>query len=144
MKRISFLKKMQLFLYFKRILKENKVQLEQNLNIRIDDAYRLYTVLNVPEELIGEAFSIKKSDIDKISESYIREYTMSVAKFLNTIGLSELFQSYEVKKVDKLSYLVVIGFSLFKTNKFYDKIYYRVIPIITLFMIIIISYFLLK
>lgn len=142
MKRISFFKKIQLFLYYKRILKENKVQLEQNLNIRIDDAYRLYTVLNVPEELIGEAFSIKKSDIDKISESYIREYTMVVSKFLNSIGLSELFQSYEVKKVDKLSYLVVIGFSLFKSNKFYDNLYYRVIPISLL--MIIISYFLLK
>lgn len=142
MKRISFFKKIQLFLYYKRILKENKVQLEQNLNIRIDEAYRLYTVLNVPEELIGEAFSIKKSDIDKISESYIREYTMVVSKFLNSIGLSELFQSYEVKKVDKLSYLVVIGFSLFKSNKFYDNLYYRVIPISLL--MIIISYFLLK
>ena len=142
MKQISFFKKIKLFLYYRRILKQNKVQLEQNLNIRIDEAYRLYTVLNVPEELIGEAFSIKKSDIDKISESYIREYTMVVSKFLNSIGLSELFQSYEVKKVDKLSYLVVIGFSLFKTNKFYDNLYYRFIPISLI--LIIVSYFLFK
>jgi len=142
MRRISFFKKIQLFLYYRRIVKQNQVLLEQDLNIRIDDAYRLYTVLNVPEELIGEAFSIKKSDIDKISESYIREYTMVVAKFLNSIGLSELFQSYEVKKVDKLSYLVVIGFSLFKTNKFYDNLYYRFIPISLL--LIIVSYFLFK
>lgn len=142
MRRISFLKKIQLFLYYRRIVKQNQVLLERDLNIRIDDAYRLYTVLNVPEELIGEAFSIKKSDIDKISESYIREYTMVVAKFLNSIGLSELFQSYEVKKVDKLSYLVVIGFSLFKTNKFYDNLYYRFIPISLL--LIIVSYFLFK
>jgi hypothetical protein len=142
MKRISFLKRIQLFLYYRRIVKQNKVQLEQNLNIRIDEAYRLYTVLNVPEELIGEAFSIKKSDIDKISESYIREYTMVVSKLLNSIGLSELFQSYEVKKVDKLSYLVVIGFSLFKTNKFYDNLYYRFIPISLI--LIIVSYFLFK
>ena len=142
MRRISFFKKIQLFLYYRKIVKQNKVQLEQNLNIRIDEAYRLYTVLNVPEELIGEAFSIKKSDTDKISEGYIREYTMVVAKFLNSIGLSELFQSYEVKKVDKLSYLVVIGFSLFKTNKFYDNLYYRFIPISLL--LIIVSYFLFK
>jgi len=142
MRRISFLKKIQLFLYYRRIVKQNQALLERDLNIRIDEAYRLYTVLNVPEELIGEAFSIKKSDIDKISESYIREYTMVVAKFLNSIGLSELFRSYEVKKVDKLSYLVVIGFSLFKTNKFYDNLYYRFIPISLL--LIIVSYFLFK
>ena len=128
MKQISFFKKIQLFLYYRRIVKQNKVQLEQNLNIRIDEAYRLYTVLNVPEELIGEAFSIKKSDIDKISENFTREFTIEVSKFLDTKGLKELYEIYEIRKVDKYSYLIVIGYSLFKSNKYYDRLYYRVIP----------------
>jgi len=44
-------------------------------------------------------------------------------------GLGELFSFYEVKKVDKYSYLVVIGFSLFRSNEYYDKLYWRVYPI---------------
>jgi len=141
MANISFLKKLTLFSLYKKTLKLNKVRLERELNVRIDSAYRLYTVLNIPEELYGE-FTLKKSDIDKISENYIREYTFEVSKFLKSIGLSELFESYEVKKVDKYSYLIVIGFSLFRSNVFYNNLYYKFLPILV--AVSIVTYFLLK
>jgi hypothetical protein len=128
MNKISFFKKLKLFLNYKRIVKQNKIELERSLNIRVDNAQRLYTVLNVPEELIGEAYSLKKADIDRISETYIREYVFEVSKLLNTKGLMELFRTYEIKKVDKYSYLIVIGFSLIETPKLYNNLYYKVIP----------------
>lgn len=128
MNKASFFKKLQLFLNYKRIVKQNKLELERSLNIRVDNAQRLYTVLNVPEELIGEAYSLKKSDIDRISETYIREYVFEVSKLLNSKGLMELFRTYEIKKVDKYSYLIVIGFSLLETPKLYNNLYYKVIP----------------
>lgn len=141
MANVSFFRKLKLFSYYKKIVKNNKIKLERELNIRIDSAYRLYTVLNIPEELYGE-FTLKKSDIDKISESYIREYMFEVSKSLREIGLSELFESYEIKKVDKYSYLLVIGFSLFRTNVFYNNLYYKFLPI--LLTLSIVTYFLLK
>ena len=141
MANISFFKKLRLFSFYKKIIKKNKVRLERELNIRIDSAYRLYTVLNIPEELYGE-FTLKKSDIDKISENYIREYIFEVSKFLRSIGLNELFESYEVKKVDKYSYLLVIGFSLFRSNVFYNNLYYKFLPILGVASII--AYFFLK
>lgn len=141
MANISFLKKLSLFSFYKKTLKLNKVRLERELNIRFDSAYRLYTVLNIPEELYGE-FTLKKSDIDKISENYIREYTFEVSKFLKSIGLNELFESYEIRKVDKYSYLIVIGFSLFRSNVFYNNLYYKFLPILTI--VSILTYFLLK
>lgn len=142
MNKISFFKKLKLFVNYKRIVKQNKIELERSLNIRVDNAERLYTVLNVPEELIGEAYSLKKSDIDRISETYIREYSGEVARFLNSKGLVELFRSYEIKKVDKYSYLIVIGFSLLETPKLYNNLYYKFIPAVVILSII--SYFLLK
>jgi hypothetical protein len=141
MANISFFKKLTLFSLYKKTLKVNKVRLERELNVRIDSAYRLYTVLNIPEELYGE-FTLKKSDIDKISENYIREYSFEVSKFLKSIGLSELFESYEIKKVDKYSYLIVIGFSLFRSNVFYNNLYYKFLPILAVLSII--TYFLIK
>ena len=96
----------------------------------------MYTVLNIPEEIIGESFSLKKSDIDRISESYIKEYNTELNRFLNMKGLGELFGIYEVKKVDKYSYLLVIGYSLFKSNEYYNKLYWRVYPIIGIVSII--------
>ena len=141
MANISFFKKLRLFSFYKKTLKKNKIRLERELNIRIDSAYRLYTVLNIPEELYGE-FTLKKSDIDKISESYIKEYMFEVAKSLREMGLNELFESYEVKKVDKYSYLLVVGFSLFRSNVFYNNLYYKFLPILTLLSII--TYFFIK
>ena len=100
-KKLGFIKKIRLFSSYKKSVKSIKNILDQNFNIRIDSAYRMYTVLNVPEEIIGEAFSIKKTDIDRISENYIKEYSSELSKFLNKNGLSELFEFYEIKKVDK-------------------------------------------
>jgi hypothetical protein len=142
MNKLSFFKKLKLFLNYKKIVKQNKLELERSLNIRVDNAQRLYTVLNVPEELIGEAYSLKKSDIDRISETYIREYIFEVSKLLNTKGLMELFRTYEIKKVDKYSYLIVIGFSLIETPKLYNNLYYKVIP--SVLFLSTITYFLFR
>jgi hypothetical protein len=141
MRQISILKKLRLFSTFKKTINLNKIELEQTLNIRVDDAFRLYTVLNIPEEFIGEAYDLKKSDIDRISEGYIREYTSKLSGFLNQKVLSELYTFYESKKVDKHSYLIVVGFSMFKTDKYYNNLYYKVIPSVVVLSIISILLF---
>lgn len=128
-KNIGFIKKMRLFSSYKKSLKSVERQLVQNFGIRIDSAQRMYTVLNIPEELIGEAFSMKKSDIERVSENYVKEYIAELNRFLSQNGMSELLEVYEIKKVDKYSFLVVVGFSLFKSNEFYNKLYFRYIPI---------------
>lgn len=133
---IFFLKKLNLFSFYKKILKENRNEIEQSFGLRIDKAQRMYTVLNIPEEIIGDAFSLKKSDIDRISENYIKEYTSEITRFLTSKGLGELLSFYEVKKVDKYSYLVVLGYSLFRSNEYYDKLYWRVYPVIGILTLI--------
>jgi len=136
-KKISIFKKIGIFRTFNKIVKENKTELEQKFNIRIDNAKRLYTVLNIPEEIIGEPYNLRRSDIDKIAENFIREYSGELGKFLDSKGLQELYEYYKIEKVDKYSYLIVVGFSLFKSNKFYNNIYYKLIPAVTIIGIIL-------
>jgi hypothetical protein len=136
MAKISFFKKIKLFREYRKALLSSKSDLEVRYGLRVDKAYRVYNVLNVPEELIGEAYSVKKSDIDRISENYIKEYLSEISKVLNSKGLYELYSIYEVKKVDKYSYLVVFGFSLFKSNEYYDRLYFRILPAIGISAII--------
>lgn len=128
MKDVSLFKKIKLFNNYKKVISKNRNELSSKFGLRVDNAYRLYTVLNIPEDLIGEAYSLKKSDIDKISENYIREYSSELSKFLNSKNLKELYDYYQVDKVGKYNYLLVFGFSLFRSNKFYNDIYYKVIP----------------
>jgi hypothetical protein len=137
MKRISLFKKISVFREYKKSLKSIKTELEQTFGARIDNAWRIYNVINIPNEVIGEPYNLRKADIDKIAESSVKEYTTELSKFLNTKGLQELYDFYEVKKVDKYSYLVVIGFSLFKSNEYYDIIRYRILPTISVISLIL-------
>lgn len=132
----NFWKKYKLFKLFKKTIKQNAEELEKKFNIRIDNAYRLYTVLNIPEEIIGESYSLKKSDIDKISENFIKQFGNELAIDLNSKGLTELYKYYEIKKVDKYSYLLVFGFSLFRSDKYYNILYWRVLPAISILAIV--------
>jgi hypothetical protein len=134
---MNFFKKLGLFFNYRKALKEGKSVLKDKFNIRVDGAQRMYTVINVPEELIGDAYSLKASDINRISENYIKSYSEELSKFLNAKGINELYEIYEVKKVGKYSYLLVIGFRLFKSHFFYNTIYYGVIPSLVVILSII-------
>jgi hypothetical protein len=128
MKKISIFKKLKLFYEYRKIIKKNEEELEKKFFVRKDKADRLYTVLNIPQEIIGEAYSLKKSDIDRISENFIKSYYKDLGANLEKMGLSELFTTYKVEKVGKYSYLLVVGFSLFRSNKYYNTLYYVIYP----------------
>ena len=139
--KISLYKKIKIFREFKKILILNKTEIEQVFGARIDNAYRIYNVLNIPAEMVGEPYNLRSSDIDKISEKSIREYSIRISEYLDSKGLKEMYDFYEIKKVDKYSYLVVLGFSLpndpFRSNRYYDNIKYRLIPSISIISIIL-------
>lgn len=136
MKNVSIFKKIKLIRFFNKTIKSNQGEILTKFNLRIDRAGRIYTVLNVPEELIGEAYSLKKQDIDRISENYIKAYGEELARYLNSKGLTELYEYYEIKKVDKYSYLLVYGFSLMKSQVYYRNVYYVALPVTILLSIL--------
>ena len=142
MKGLSILKKIKLFNQFKKSQSKIKYDLETKFGIRIDYAKRMYTVLNIPPDIIGESYSLRKSDIDIISEKFIKEYTSGLSKYLTDNGLSELYDFYKIQKVDKYSYLLVLGFSLFKSYKYYNTLYYIIYPIISISIISLLYIFL--
>lgn len=141
-KNLSYFKKIKLFFFFRKVIKENRNTLQNTYGIRVDKASRLYTVLNIPETIIGEAYTLKSSDINRISESYTKEFSRELGTYLNGLGLGELYEFYKIERVDKFSWLLVIGFSLFISTEFYNKLFWRWIPIslgliITLLLIFI-------
>lgn len=131
---MNIFKKISLYRSFAKILATNKVDLEGNFNMRVDYANRIYTVVNVPIDSVGEPYNLRKSDIDNISEKYLREYISKSSEYLNSIGLVELYDFYQpIKKVDKYSYLIVLGY------KHMNSLTYTKVMLILLTLIIIIS-----
>ncbi len=110
-------------------------ELSTQFNIRIDSVGRLYTVLNIPEEIFEEPYNMRKSDIDTIAQNYIKEYSNNLSAFLNKNDLIELYDFYSIQKVEKYSYLLIFGFSLMNTEKFFKRLYFRVIPIVSIILL---------
>lgn len=134
---MNIFKKIKLYWTFKREIKANRVTLESNFNLRIDRADRLYSVLNIPENVFEDPYNTRKSDIETISQTYVREYVNNVSKYLDSLGLQELYDFYEpVKRVEKYSYLIVLGYKPFNSVEYNTIVYYRLIPIISILSLI--------
>lgn len=141
MKKISLIKKIRLFLSYRKTINKLKFELENNFSARIDNASRIYTVINIPSSLIEEPYNLRKEDIDSLAKTYIKEYTNKLSLFLNQNNLFELYDFYEVKKVEKYSYLLVFGFSLFNSGSFIRNFYIFLTLLVTLFSSLIIFLF---
>ena len=137
MRKISWIKKIQLFLNFRKTLKKSEKELGDKFKARIDSASRIYTVINLPPEVIEEPYNLRKEDIDKLAKSYIKDYSNILSSFLNSKNLMELYDYYDVKKVEKYSYLVIFGFSLFDSAKFLRNLYISLSIFLILLLIII-------
>jgi len=142
---MGIFKDLRLFFSYKSVIRKNKVRLEGDFNMRIDNADRMYTVLNIPTNLVEEPYNLRKDDIDKIAQNYIREYINELSNFLNSIGISELYDFYEpIKKVDKYSYLIVIGYKQLDSVEINKIIYRIIIPIISVIGLISFTFWLWK
>ena len=142
MKNISFFRKISLFFTYKKFIKLIEKQLETEFGARIDNASRIYTVLNIPENMIEEPYNLRKTDIDNLAKNFIKDYSTQLSKFLDSKGLRELYDFYEVEKVEKYSYLLIFGFSLFNTKKVFRQLYLFWIPIISVLLLGLLIYFL--
>jgi hypothetical protein len=142
MRKISYFRKIALFFSFRKTLKKLRNELKDSFNARIDGASRIYTVINIPSSMIEEPYNLRKEDIDSLAKRYIQDYSKSLSFFLNSKQLFELYDYYEVKKVDKYSYLVVFGFSLFDSVTFLTR-YYTTLIIFGLLLLSLLIYFLL-
>ena len=141
MRNISLFKKISLFFTYRKAIGKIKKQLERDFNVRIDKAQRIYTVLNIPSELIEEPYNLRKGDIDVLAQNFIKEYSSQLSRFLDANGLYELYDFYDVEKVDKYSYLLIFGFSLFNSQKFLRNIYLICLPLTVLSTLLTWLYF---
>lgn len=128
---MGIIKDIKLYFSYKKILRKIRVDLEAKFNVRIDSADRMYTVVNIPPNLFEEPYNIRKGDIDAIAQSYMKDYIGSLSDFLNSSGLSEIYDFYEpIKKVEKYSYLVVLGYNRINSVDLNRLVYRRFLPIV--------------
>lgn len=127
---INFKQKLRLFKEYKDYIRINRSILMDN-NFRVDNAYRLYTVVNIPEQNIPEAYRLRVNDVVKIEEKYVAESLDIHRNFFNKIGLNGLFSEPIVRRIQPLSYLVYYNYKYFDNVK-YQFIKYGLYGLFTL------------
>jgi len=124
MEKVSFFKKLKLYRQYIKAIKKNRSKLsDSKINLRIDSVHRLYTVLNLPEDV--------KTYGSGLTEKYIKEYMQKVDPLLKEIGLGELVGILKMDKIDETNYLIVFGFSLMNTPVFWRWFYIILAVVIT-------------
>lgn len=141
---MNIFKKISLFFTYRDLIINIKRELELTYNARVDGVYRIYTVLNIPEEYFEDIYDMRTSDINNISRNFINDFRRQFSQYLVSKGLLELFDLYEIRKVDKYSYLIIYGFSLFDTKKIVRNFLIGFISISTLTILFLFFYFLFK
>jgi hypothetical protein len=127
---MNFFRKVSLYLDFRKKIRKNRAVLLKDFGIRIDLANRLYTVINVPD-VLGEPYNVRKVDIDKTAEVFIKEYALKLRLFLDSIGLSEMYDFYQpIRKLDKFSYLLVLGYKFMDSVRINNIFWFGIIPIL--------------
>ncbi len=142
--KVNYFKKIILFFTYRNKIIGLQKDLKLQFNVRIDNILRCYTVLNIPEDVFDDPYNFRRSDIETLSRPYIREFYGKVSDFLNKNGLTELYEVYDLEKVDKYSYLLIFGYSLINTKRFMNTVIYYWIPIIFLISSVFSLYYIFK
>jgi len=110
----SLWNKIKFYFIYKNTISKNLPRLNGQFNLRKDRVNRLYTVLNLPEDVTIYG----KDLIDK----YIAKYVSEVNSFCKEIGINELIAILDSQRIDSTNYLMVFGYAGFNTAKVANRI----------------------
>jgi len=132
---MNIFKKLNLYFKYRSSVLKNKKDLFIKFNIKVDMVNRMYTVVNIPD--VGEPYNMRRSDLEKISEEHMKGYFQKLSEYFNSIGLSEIYDiDRPIERLDKMSYLVVIGYKFINLSKMHFWALTALITSLTLVTII--------
>ena len=119
-------RKLKNFKYYKQVITEHREELESTYNVRIDSIWRLYTIYSI-DPLEYETYGGKQIlheqveggaliNGDNLFEGKVKKSIQQLDKYLNKIGLSELYGLSDKRRIDEYNYRVVVRFSQIDTK----------------------------
>lgn len=139
---MNIINRIKYFLLYKKVIGENKQELLTKYNVRVDDVYRLYTVISIDDEefkLYGGdkpvLYQIPDIDtyLDKSQatrdglingemflQNKVEHVLRDLENYLNNKGLIELFGLTSNQKIDKQNRKIVIEYRFLPVKKIAD------------------------
>lgn len=130
MEKLSFFKRLRLLRDYFIIIKRNKSTITDKtngLNLRVDNAGRLYTIYSCP------------SDVEKygteLAQKYIKEYISKAEVLFINLNLIEYIGIRDIEQKSELDFLIIFGFKGFNTPKLFRNTIILTLLTVTLSMI---------
>lgn len=139
---MNIIDRIKYFLLYKKVIDKNKQELLTKFNIRVDDVYRLYTVISIDDDefkLYGGdkpvLYQIPDIDVyldqsqatrdglingEMFLQKKVEVSLRSIENYLNDKGLIELFGLTSNLKIDKQNRKIVIEYRFLQTKKIAD------------------------
>jgi len=95
-------------------------------DMNIDSIYRIYTVLNFPEQTINNIQKYGYYYMDNETKKFISQLNTELKKY----GLDELVGLSKADQIGENNILIVVQFKLLKIEKIYRRLIYFLIAII--------------
>lgn len=108
---MNFFKRLIIFRQYIKIVRTYKAELKQEFNLKFDRIFRLYTVINVPDEtqIYGP------ENTPRLTEEFIKNWVGTLDKYLFEIGLKEYVEVQEISKLDNVNFLLVLKYKYLNT-----------------------------
>jgi hypothetical protein len=110
---IKFFRKIRLFNDYRRNVIANKKYLNEKFGLEVSWIYELYTTIT----LVDAPEDLKQKYGSALAEHEIKKYIESVNASLPKLGLEELVNVYEIKRLNKDNFGIAFGFSLYNNTK---------------------------
>lgn len=112
---IKFFRSIRLFFDYRRNIIENKLYLNEKFGLEVSWIYEMYTTItlvDVPDEM-------KQKYGSALPEYEIKKYITAVNSNLPKLGLEELVNVYEIKRLNNDEYGIAFGYALFNNARLF-------------------------
>lgn len=134
---LIFGKKWKTYIHYKSLIDALKPELLEIFKVRVDNIYRLYTVINIPPEFYEKFGPV-------VGNQSVEIWLKNFNNFCWRKNLMELISVERIRKEDDYNYLIIIEYKLLNmkfVNRLLNTIIYFLIPsiLITLSTLFIFS-----
>ncbi len=133
---MNIFKRIKFYYEYKKLVEDNIKELKEQYNIRIDNIYRLYTVIHVSDDVR----SYGSEHVEALTEEWLKKWLIMFDTLLVNIHLKEFLIREELSKIDDHNYLLVMRYKYLNLEKIYYTLYLLgIIAFITIIVTIIIK-----
>ena len=133
---MNFFKKIAIFRQYIKIVKQHKAELKRDFNLQFDRIFRLYTVINVPDEtqIYGP------DNTPRLTEGFIKSWVTTLDKYLFDIGLKEYVEVQEISRIDNVNFLLVLRYKYLNTLRWANVLTYSTFLLLVAIIILLIIF----